>query len=1265
MGYLGKISAVVSVNTGDFAGKLNACARDVKSFAASTERDLKSASRSAAKSFGSIYTEVQKLERSLRAATSLKLDFTGLKGLEGKGLQEAADHMRQIHAVSAQISAPLAEAAKKSESLAMAIRGGIHPALESTQKAAEEMQSAVASGTSISIRQFNELEAIVRKTGDAMNRVSQAGGMVGDLTGGKDFRTQSPQAYAALERAKAAQQSAYDLPAGTITSAPALLARQKAAAMAVAAAYANVEAKRDLGQDQTGAIAGLQKKINLLERVNSLIEKEVGVHTAAAAAIAAANKATSAAIEQANKDAAAAIQKTAMAAKVLRESLSKIADSIGEPAAPIDRAKLAIDRMNAAIEKLKDPSKKAIAEGVAASIRKTIEAEVAISEATGNAPAGSVMVTASKRANRLASAVEGVNIAAPERKAAAAVFGADVGSTERKIDSLKTRATALRSEFDKLSEPLQGKLAAVFNRLRDDFLRLTPKSSAADVQRVTIQYERLEKIVKRLNQAAAFKGTFADTLADSGAKKYAEQLQKIETAMAHVGAAARGPTATAINAYRAALMAATSAGTIGTDKVRESIQGLTNDIEKAIVAEGKLTAKQAKAVMGGATQTGDVGRGFSGKLSLGLNQAAYIVDDFMSATGGAEQKLRAIGNNITQLGFVVGSTTGLFIALGGVIAVQGYLAITKWMNSGRAAEDQTKALNDSLQTQKNAVERLADSYGTLADAIAQSSMSAEQFAGRSLDVQLEELQKLQRASREEPLYALDYGVNVARANKNVAEKSIGKATTEAEMVSAQFALSRATAEEERAKAGVRARTSANTAPIEVFDAIAKSFTAEATRIEGRKFGTGRGLENVREEFIAPTRAKLASDWMERNVVANSGGAAEILKNRIAEMVRLTGDRERRGGDKESLLALQSMLAKMESPTTKSSDEIAVSTSRAAAESAAKIREANESVAEAIKAGVPGAASFSVSLGATALALTSAQQKIADAFGEKDPVVRQALVAQAQREVANVSGDVKKQLAASRDMMFGGLGVKGGKGGQLSGLRRVEGAGSALAALEGSAEFGGRGGAQATALRGLIARETATRADLARSMTFGTGGQKMQAAFNLEQAQEQLRKFTDGLPEEIKAAGDAVKMAARQSGKDEKSRAEIMERGRDLLASPKSKTVAAFRKDLEAATMAAGGPGGAGVAEFVKNRIMEAAPAIAQMNAERAAAINPPYFSALQSSDTSTMDGQRELNRLLRGEDASKDKSLDELKTQSDLIRELIAVAKQQGIVVEL
>ena len=1262
MGYLGKISAVVSVNTGDFAAKLNACARDVKSFAASTERDLKTASRSAAKSFGSIYTEVQKLERSLRAATSLKLDFTGLKGLEGKGLQEAADHMRQIHSVAAQISAPLAEAAKKSESLAASIRGGIHPALESTQKAAEEMQSAVAAGTSISIRQFSELEAIVRKTSDAMNRVSQAGGMVGDLTGGKDFRTQSPQAYAALERAQSAQKSVYDLPAGTITSAPSLLARQKAAAMAVAAAYANVESKRDLGQDQTGALASLQKKINLLEKVNSLIEKEVGSHTAAAAAIAAANKATSAAIEQANKDAAAAIQKTAMAAKSLRDSLSKIADSVGEPAAPIDRARLAIDRMNDAIEKLQDPSKKAIAEGVAASIRKNLEAEVAISEATGNAPAGSVMDAAAKRAARLAGAVEGVNKAAPAKKADADLFGADVGSSERKIDSLKSKASSLRREFDKLSEPLQGKLAVAFNRMRDDFLKLTPKSSAADIQRVTIQYERLEKVVKRLNQAAAFKGTFADTLADSGAKKYAEQLQKIETAMAHVGAAARGPTATAINALRAALMTATMTGTVGTDKVRESIQALTTDIEKAIVAEGKLTAKQARAVMGGATQTGDVGRGLSGKLSLGLNQAAYIVDDFMSATGGAEQKLRAISNNITQLGFVIGSTTGLFVALGSVIALQGYLALTKWINSGRSAEDQTKALNDSLEKQKTLTDSLAQSFESLADSIAQSAMSAESFSGKQLDKQLSEIKKQQKDLREEELYRLSPDVNAARASQNLADKAIKAATTEAAMLAAQNRMTQAKSDEDRAKAGVRARASAGLSNPEVVSAIAQSFRPEAKFSASRNFEAGGDIFSP--EAINAAAARLAERFLDRAASAGQSGA-DVLAARSLELSQRGRAGSAFSGDQEAMVSLQRSIEILKLPMKEGADNLAVSVSRASSEAASRIKEAQDRVAEAIQAGTPGAAEFSVTLSKTADALALAQEKITKATAESDPAARAALISSAKQEVAAISGEASRQLAASRDMMFGGLGVKGGKGGQLSGLRRVEGAGGALAALEGSAEYGGRGGAQATALRGLIAKEAATRADLARSMTFGNAGQKMQAAFNLEQAQEQLRRFTDGLPEEIKAAGDATKMAARQSGKDEKSRAEMIERGRELLASPKSKTVAAFRKDLEAATMAAGGPGGAGVAEFVKNRIMEAAPAIAQMNAERAAAINPPYFSALQASDTSTSDGQRELNRLLRGEDASKDKNLDELKTQSELIRELITVAKQHGVVVEL
>ena len=47
MGYLGKISAIVGVSTGDSAAKLNSWAGDVKSAAGRVQRDLSSAGRSA------------------------------------------------------------------------------------------------------------------------------------------------------------------------------------------------------------------------------------------------------------------------------------------------------------------------------------------------------------------------------------------------------------------------------------------------------------------------------------------------------------------------------------------------------------------------------------------------------------------------------------------------------------------------------------------------------------------------------------------------------------------------------------------------------------------------------------------------------------------------------------------------------------------------------------------------------------------------------------------------------------------------------------------------------------------------------------------------------------------------------------------------------------------------------------------------------------------------------------------------------------------
>ena len=82
-GYLGKISAVVSASTADFDNKLSKSAKEVANFASRVQGNLTSASSQAARALEGIYTPLQKVERSLRAAESMKLSFKGFKGLIG------------------------------------------------------------------------------------------------------------------------------------------------------------------------------------------------------------------------------------------------------------------------------------------------------------------------------------------------------------------------------------------------------------------------------------------------------------------------------------------------------------------------------------------------------------------------------------------------------------------------------------------------------------------------------------------------------------------------------------------------------------------------------------------------------------------------------------------------------------------------------------------------------------------------------------------------------------------------------------------------------------------------------------------------------------------------------------------------------------------------------------------------------------------------------------------------------------------------------
>lgn len=401
----------------------------------------------------------------------------------------------------------------------------------------------------------------------------------------------------------------------------------------------------------------------------------------------------------------------------LRDALSKISDSIGTPAAPIDQAREAIDRMNAAIEKIKDPAEKAKAAATAAGIRKDIEDEVAISTATGNTPAGSVISGAAAKATSLADATEAIN----SRKTADDLFGPMIGTAGRQIDVLKGKISATHSEIEKLPIPIQATLIPEIAKVRAMFMALNDASPQSELDDAANAAKRLSDNVKNLTNAQQFKGTFGQFLDDTSVKKYQSQLQAVQSKLAAIGSSAGGKAAQQVDKFRDALARAAETGQIGMAATNEQLDEYIQKIADAAVAEGKMTKAQAQAFVGGVRQAGDIGRGGADKASLALNQAAYAIDDFMSSTGGVEQKIRAISNNLTQMAFVLGGTKGLWISLGAVIGAQVAIAFYKFATSGKSAEDTTKALNDALDKQKNAVAELAGSYRDLAKSMSMSA----------------------------------------------------------------------------------------------------------------------------------------------------------------------------------------------------------------------------------------------------------------------------------------------------------------------------------------------------------------------------------------------------------------------------------------------------------------------------------------------------------------------------------------------------------------
>jgi hypothetical protein len=782
------------------------------------------------------------------------------------------------------------------------------------------------------------------------------------------------------------------------------------------AGQAEAEIKRIIGgMEQLDAAQrqALQPKVDAA--ISSLGMKDAKTGLSDIAAISAAVKDLSDAAEnelviKVNKD------KAQKSVEELKSSLASIADKIGEPSEPIDRLRKAVEAANAAIAKMPAGALKTKLQGDLNSAKVSIEAA---------SKPGSPVATAKgiDSAATSINAIAAAATAATPAKATANPLGADFGTAERSIASLQSNVSSLQNSLEKLPLPMQAQFIPAINEVRSEFQKLTLASTSDEIDAVVTKAKTLEGAFTRAGQAAKFGGTLGEALNEAAITRTEKRLGFVKAKLLEVGASASGPVANAFNRYSAAAAAAAQAGTSGTAATTKMLDGLIAKIGQALVAEGKLTAAQGKAF---SKNVGDVGRGGADKFSLALNQAAFAVDDFMSSTGGLEFKLRAVSNNITQLAFVLGGTTGLFVGLGAVIAGQVAVGLIKWANSGRSAEDQTKALNDSLARQKSLVEELAQAFGSLGDAVSRSTLSAGGDSGRQFGQGVSDIRRKQRELREERVAATDAGFQTNAANISRDKKQLETETDQGVRVGLARRIQQAEAVN-RDLPGVLA----NRAP-----QLPSAPSIGVRNGTGEINGVGQLREVLFQEVLrnipqtrrtTTGREAIPQEERERRAREMTAGVDESpssQRNVIEKLIGQLQPQADRGefGFGETVRRLQSLLDQLESPFQKAIDDMALKVASASEEAARFIRTSQEDVADAIGRGVPGAARFQQELDSLASELTAANAKLARsvemAAATSDPAKRESIVKEAEKEVAGVRAKQAETEAKAREIRLG-------------------------------------------------------------------------------------------------------------------------------------------------------------------------------------------------------------------------------------------------------
>ena len=648
---LGKISAVLSVNPTPWRKGLDSSRESLSRWAKTVDSQIRGASSSAEKSFNSIITPLQRLNKALDAGVGSSLKF--------RGLEQSANQIRSLAVAADQVAKPLAGAVKQFQGLSTELQSGFAPALNRAQAEVARLENLISSGAGAASveKQFQRATASVEKTTAAIRRLEQAQSTLGGFATGQELQFQNPNLAGALDAGRAASQRATQF--GGDPAVNALVVDLNVAATKAVELSASLESAR---------ARGLRTDVN---------------------------------------DIGARLENQLFIVRSLSSELNELGDS-----------RAASRRLNI----LADMSDRPIA--------------------ATQLPAGYLQSRAEEAARRQ--------------------IGAGGNDSLRLVDQLGQKIVSLRGQIDALPASVGTKLVPQLKAAENSFIRIRTSAnrSSEEIESASTNVQRLAAQVNRIGAAQGLK-SFADGLDDSALRGAIGNLQALEQILNRVGATAGSEAAAQFDRMRAAIQRATAEGTIGSEAFQRELRQIAQEAANAAAATGKIrTGAAFREIQRG----GDIARGGFDKLSLGLQQAAFAIDDFFSATGDISQKIRAVQNNVTQLAFVVGGTTGLFVGLGVALAGQAAVALFKWANGSVDAEDKTQALNDALARQKSLVEELKQSLDSLGDSLTRGIFDEATERARELEARIKAVTD---ASQRQIEFAasLDSGVQGERARQ--------------------------------------------------------------------------------------------------------------------------------------------------------------------------------------------------------------------------------------------------------------------------------------------------------------------------------------------------------------------------------------------------------------------------------------------------------------------------------------------------------------------